>query len=162
MTVVRGYGPSTRFDDWGAGVCTETLRQLLGTCLGKGIDRAVYASALDPNHVVKVEPENTQGRFQNAAEWRVWQEVKWCAPLAKWFAPCKSISASGYVLVQERTDPVRLGELPDRVPSIFTDLKPENWGRLRSTGRIVCHDYGLYCANINPKRTRRATWSEES
>jgi hypothetical protein len=41
------------------------------------------------------------------------------------------------------------------VPSMFTDLKVQNWGMLN--GRLVCHDYGLTCTSL-PRSMRAAKW----
>ncbi len=91
---------------------------LIGKKIGEGLSRAVYEFN-DPNcwgrhidtgapmiasrsskYVIKVEKPG--GMFQNVQEWTVWHWVNG-TPLAKWFAPCISISPCGLYLVQERT-----------------------------------------------------------
>ena len=40
----------------------------------------------------------------------------------------------------DRTQPMRPGEEPEKMPAWLTDHKRANYGRLGK--RIVCHDYG--------------------
>ena len=129
----------------------------LGKKLGSGIARDVY-EFVDPAMVVKVARDDYPGERQNVAEWLTWECVEY-TELAKWFAPCVLISKSGSLLLQKRTQPVSTQELPTHVPSFFTDLKLENWGRLGK--RVVCHDYGSMARLITvglTSRLRKADW----
>lgn len=128
----------------------------LGDAMGYGTFRHVFNHATNPDAVVKLE--NGAQSFHNIAEWQVWQSVK-DTELAKWFAPCISISASGTVLVMQRAKPVSVDELPKLVPVFFTDLKAENWGLIGK--RYVCVDYGLHLLHERgmTKRMRRAYWT---
>lgn len=110
----------------------------IGDYISRGEYRSVYACGLDPSLVVKIEPRDTK-RFCNQIEWGTWKEAEAGYPeIAKWLAPCKSISAQGSVLLQARTKPIK--KLPKELPDIFADVKLENFGLYK--GRIVCHDYG--------------------
>ncbi len=115
----------------------ELANAIMGDMLGEGAFRRVYAHAMDPELVVKVEAGARC--FQNIIEWSVWQEAT--DNLRRWLAPCVAISPQGSVLFQRRCEPLRVSELPGRVPSILTDLKISNWGLFQ--GRPVCLDYGF-------------------
>ena len=130
---------------------------VVGAKLGQGAFREVYASKTNPKVVLKFETDD--GNFDNILEHEVWNRVK-DTEFAKWFAPVHHISDCGVILVQERTQPLAMSELPARIPAFFTDLKRQNWGRLN--GRIVCHDYGrnLLMENGMTKRMRKADWWE--
>lgn len=136
---------------------TEDLLLLL--CeqkLGEGVGRQAFVYRLDDSMVIKYAHGSG---FQNVIEYEIWQLVKDDKQLAKWFAPVVMISGLGNWLLQKRTHPVTAAELPKRVPTIFTDLKADNWGRL--DGRFVCHDYGsVLCRMIGSQthRLRRADW----
>ena len=109
---------------------------ILGNLIGSGSYRDVYEYKPNSKFVVKVEM-STARQFENVAEWAVWHEIKdtmW----AKYFAPCVSISHSGSVLIQERTEPIK--RMPKQLPNFMADLKRKNFGRIGN--RIVAHDYG--------------------
>lgn len=127
------------FDSFGTGVKRDFFGLFLGEEIGRGMSREVYAHALDPDLVLKIE--NEAGQFQNVFEWETWLRVR-DTEHAKWFVPCEEISPSGCILIQRRTHPIRLDELPEKVPAFMTDLKPSNWGLL--DGQPVCHDYGRH------------------
>lgn len=138
--------------DWGDVVLHDFVELFCGEKLGEGVGREVYVYALDETKVIKVE--TTAHSFQNITEWQVWQEVQH-TQYAKWFAPCHWISPCGIVLIQSRTQPVK--KPPEKIPNFFTDLKAENYGRLK--GRFVCHDYGLNLLVANGLgRVRMRKW----
>lgn len=117
----------------------EVTELIIGTkLLGEGQYRKVYEHAYNPHWVVKVE--SLSKNFANPLEWEAWTQLQFTR-ISGWLAPCLHISPAGGVLIQAKTSPIwDLDELPKRVPALFTDLKRENWGKLK--GRIVCHDYG--------------------
>lgn len=131
---------------------------MLGPYLGGGVARKVYVFAPDPTKVVKLEM--TQRQFQNVSEWQLWDETQWGVhqELRRWLAPCFFISHSGSVLIQGRTYP--LHQMPAEVPTIFTDLKPCNWGAYE--GHPVAHDYGrnmVMPRGLNGgRRLKKAEW----
>jgi hypothetical protein len=131
----------------------DLFHLVCGKVLGAGVARTVYEHAFDPTVVIKVE--EGAGSFQNVAEWQVWERIQYTA-LARWFAPCVAISPNGSVLVQRRTRAAL--NYPDKVPSFFTDIKPENFGML--DGNFVAHDYGyhLMLENGMSKRMKKADW----
>jgi hypothetical protein len=130
----------------------ELFNLVCGDLIGEGAFRKVYAHRGDPTVVVKVEEGGRS--FSNIIEWETWQQLQYMK-LGEWLAPCLDISSAGSVLIQRRALPVRRGELPDRVPKIFTDLKIENWGML--DGKVVCVDYGNLIFPA-PSATRKAEW----
>ena len=130
----------------------ELKNLVLGKKLGEGAFRAVYVHRQNDNLVVKVE--GGSGRFCNIIEWETWKQIQY-APLAKWFAPCVDISPCGSILLMKRVKPARLSEMPKQIPSVFTDLKVENWGMLE--GKPVCCDYGSLIYNFNA-RLKKAEW----
>lgn len=114
-----------------------------GEWIGRGAGREVWTFAPDPAYVIKFETATKS--FQNVAEWSTWDWVR-ATPFEKWFAPCKSISACGTILIQRRVEPIRDAERPKRLPAFLCDLKRENFGML--DGRVVCADYGMIPSSI--------------
>lgn len=136
---------------------TELIYLICGKLIGSGMTRDVYEFAFDSDYVVKIEDK--EGHFQNVIEWQTWQEVretKW----AKWFAPCHSISFNGSVLIQRKVKAVELKELPNKLPSFFTDFKTSNFGRLGK--QIVACDYGcnLLMSNGLSDKMRKCHWND--
>jgi len=125
---------------------------MTGKHLGGGMSRQVYAHPTDKTKVIKIE--DSVGHFQNALEWEFWNHWSWCKDVAKWLAPCHSISACGTFLIMERTEPLR--KAPEKLPQFLTDHKPENYGLLK--GRVVCHDYGRL---IFSAETKLKKWTGE-
>jgi hypothetical protein len=107
-----------------------------GAELGRGQYRAVYEHQLDKGKVLK---HDTCVNWSNVHEFSIWQEFK-DTPLGKWLAPVYWLSPRGIWLIQAKTTPIKVGNYPKKIPAIFADLKPSNWGMWR--GRPVCHDYG--------------------
>lgn len=136
----------------------DVASMVLGAHLGDGQFRSVFEWL--PRRGVVAKLENGAASFHNVTEHAVWSEVKG-SPLAKWFAPVVEISACGIILLQARTKPLKESErklFPKRVPAIFHDIKPTNWGWYQ--GRVVCHDYG-YNGILHNGLTcgmRRADW----
>ena len=131
---------SKALDDLFTGVVTGDFRDLvIGEQIGAGASREVYAWRPDDSLVVKVELDKFD--WSNIKEWDVWTAIQH-TKLAKWFAPCVEIAGNGAVMLQKRTEPARLSDLPDKIPAFFTDTKIANWGIL--DGQPVCHDYGLH------------------
>lgn len=143
-------------------VTTDQLAHLaafnvfLGDKLGEGIHRIVFECAIDPTLVVKVEFDERMN-FSNAAEWKNWNESRYYQPMADWLAPCVRISPCGRVLLQKRIIPMREDELPDKVPSFLTDLKPGNFGWYEN--RVVACDYSTLITSANAKRFKKAHWN---
>lgn len=131
-------------------------RLMTGPLLGSGCYRKVFALNHNPSLVVKVEQE--EGCFHNVREWDTWQTLQSAPKWNVWLAPCVAISPGGKYLLQVRTDPVRLNELPEKVPAMFTDRKVGNWGRLGK--RFVCHDYALTIVDYSLRRTKANWWLE--
>jgi hypothetical protein len=133
-------------------VCSEKL--------GTGVAREVFRSAFDPNIVFKFEKD--AGSFQNIIEWETWQNVRFTEGMktdyAQYFAPCLAISPCGTILAQAAARPLDHTELPEYIPSFFTDIKKDNFGIIN--GKVVCIDYGnnlLMTLGLNKKK-RKAEW----
>lgn len=125
--------------EWSQGVTLDLHKLFLGQRLGGGLSREVFEFAYDPRYVVKIETQY----FQNVTEMQVWGAVK-DTEWAKWFAPVKSISGFGSVLIMRRTSeptPRQKVNFPDKLPDFLADSRVENWGILN--GRWVMHDYGF-------------------
>lgn len=146
----------------------EAFNLLCGEQIGRGMSRQVFECALVPGCVVKIETDPQ--RFQNIIEWETWRIVS-CMSASRWFAECRWISPNGRILIQERTRPAGIGELPDKVPVWFSDLKRSNWGMAPSQKRggaagkewAVCHDYGtslMLQDGTATKRLKTADWYE--
>lgn len=108
----------------------------LGDLIGHGDSRSVYNFRLNSKMVVKID---RSGQFNNVSEWDIWHNVKDKPELAKFLAPCVHISSCGKVMIQAKTKPVTLEQLPEMVPAFFADRKLGNWGRIGK--HVVCHDY---------------------
>lgn len=134
------------------------LQQIFTQCMGWGENRQVWLMSHRDDLVAKLEKPGNK-RFQNAAEWLVWQGVKDFPHAAKWFAPCEWIGNGGAVLFMKRTMPAQPSQFPKKIPNYFTDMKRTNFGML--DGRFVCHDYGLLLRFIDAGLTsgmRKADW----
>ena len=128
-------------------VLEEFYYFMTGKHLGGGMSREVFVHPTDPTKVIKVE--NSAGKFQNVLEWQTWQDFKYAPKVAKWLAPCHSISDSGTFLIMSRTDPLPIKRLPAKLPQFITDHKIENMGLLDN--RVVCHDYAYTIATFDDK-----------
>lgn len=146
---------SVKDDFFNTTVSRDFFSAICGDLVGGGSCREVYACKFDESIVIKVEYRAHS--FQNVKEHMTWQEVMFTS-LSEWFAPVLSISPCGSVLVMKRTSQIRKEELPDKVPSLFTDLKASNWGII--DGKPVCHDYGFSLSNFSLKKMRKPDWED--
>ena len=135
----------------------ELLSSLLGVRLGRGISREVFVREFDESMVIKIE-DLEKGYFANVAEFQIWNQVVG-TPYARWFAPSRSLSLGGRLLMQARTLPPAIRDLPAEIPAIFSDVKIENFGMYE--GRLVCHDYAFLSNRFFSKkvRMRKASWA---
>lgn len=141
-------------DFFDTGIARDFFFAFCGERLGGGSARVVYACAIDPSLVVKIETASQS--FQNAVEWDIWHYWNDCEDVATWLAPCVSISPCGMVLLQKRTTPAAPDELPRKLPRFLTDTKCANYGRFE--GRIVCHDYGKVVTNLSTAKRKVEWW----
>lgn len=114
----------------------EDLKDLiLGELLGIGIHRKVGVFKPDTSLVIKcaIDYPNI-----NILEEEVWTTVR-DTQIAKWFAPCISISPCGMFLLQKRVETKPKAEYPKLIPSFFGDLKYKNYGWIGK--QFVCCDY---------------------
>lgn len=126
---------SNKFSDF---TCREMSKLMYGRLIGEGAYRKVYLNRLDPKTVIKVE-EGAQS-FCNVKEWEIWQQLEEHSS-HKFLAACKAISPCGSVMIQERTSPIPMHDLPKQIPSFLkSDLKSENWGWSLKK-HPACHDY---------------------
>lgn len=135
----------------------DLVNLLCGRKLGEGTYRTVFECAIDPTRVVK----HDNGRnFSNINEWQVHSEFAG-TPLEKWLAPVLWLSPRGLWLIQAKTLPIDISQMPDKIPAVFADTKVENWGLYQ--GRPVCHDYGNHNVYTLARKSglalRRANWS---
>lgn len=135
----------------------DLIDLVAGRLLGEGAYRRVFECKLDKTRVLK--HANLGKQAHNIIEYKIWDDVlQYDKILKNWFAPCYAISDQGLWLVQARTTPLSVRDLPKRIPKIMTDTKPANWGWYK--GRPVCHDYGnsLFRLNLIPKKFKKANW----
>lgn len=127
---------------------TDINTLVIGEKLGSGCSRDVFAFLPDMSKVIKVQ--TSAFNFDNVREWDMWLNSE-NFPLRRWLARCFTISKHGRVLIQERTYPCPDFMLPDEVPSVLGDLKPDNWGFVVRGGKkvLVCHDYANL-KSVNP------------
>lgn len=114
----------------------DLFNMVTGPDIGAGQYRRVYEHRFDKKLVIK---QDSGQNFSNLNEWQVWNEFK-DTTVGAWLAPVMHCSPRGLWLVMARTRPIPVGKFPKRIPALFCDIKPENWGMYR--GRPVCHDYG--------------------
>lgn len=115
---------------------SDLFGMFCGKEIGRGQYRTVWQHQLDKKLVIK---HDTCVNWSNVHEWSIFCELQY-GPLEKWLAPVYWLSPRGIWLIQARTTPLKDGQFPKRVPAMFSDVKPENWGMWR--GHPVCHDYG--------------------
>lgn len=104
--------------------------------LGIGVYRKVGLFKPDGSLVIKIALEDPS---KNYIEWEIWNNICQCKDLARWFAPCVSISTCGMFLLQKRVETKPKTEYPKLIPEFFTDTKYSNFGWL--DGKFVCCDY---------------------
>ena len=133
-------------------IAKEAFEMMKGEHLGTGSFRSVYCNRLNPEQLLKIEGDTHQRyQFCNVIEWIFWNDNKENPKIAKWLAPCVSISSNGKILIQRRVDLIPINyELPKKLPAFLTDLKRDNFGLL--DGRLVCLDYGLLPRDIVTKK----------
>ena len=115
---------------------SDLFGMFCGAQLGRGQYRTVYQHQLEPGRVIK---HDTCENWSNVHEFSMYREFQH-TPLGKWLAPVYWLSPRGLWLIQAKTTPIKPGKFPKKVPAIFADLKPANWGMWR--GHPVCHDFG--------------------
>lgn len=133
-------------------ILKECAGFMMGNIIGSGMSRGVYDYRYDPTKVIKFEygTEN----FQNVMEWRIWQEYKNCEEVARWLAPCHSISLNGNFLIMEKAADLQPDQIPNVLPEFLTDHKPENFGIIGAgkKKRVVCRDYGFVVLSLETKK----------
>lgn len=133
----------------------DLFHMCMGDEVGNGASRSVYVWRVDPSYVIKVDEG---GDFDNVAEWEAWDAAKG-TPAARWLAPVKFISPGGTFMLQKKTRPIEVHELPTHVPAWMTDFHEGNIGVLN--GRPVFHDYAnnkIAQFGMNTKRMVKAKW----
>lgn len=136
----------------------EAHDMLCGPLLGTGSARMVFRNRFDETKVVKIAI-NDFGVSQNIEEFHTWSSVEYVAKINSFFAQCYHVSTYGTVLVQEYIPDIPPGVY--KLPSIFTDLKAENYGLVRGTktNQVVCRDYGLHLMREQGMKFRMKNWT---
>lgn len=134
----------------------ELKNLVIGDYIGAGSFRDVYKYKQDDNLVIKCAFDDPQ---MNILEMEVWEMVKY-TEIAKWFAPCISISECGMFLIQKKVETGRKKDYPKKIPAFFSDCKYTNYGWLDN--KFVCVDYGSFVStSLNHKwsqRLKKAEW----
>lgn len=132
---------------------SDLFHLFCGKEIGSGEHRTVYEHWQNKNWVVKHDHGTN---WSNVNEFLIWNEFQH-SPLGKWLAPVEWISPRGLWIIQARTKPIPIGKFPKKIPSIFCDVNPSNWGLYK--GRPVCHDYGNHAVYEIVKRRGEALQS---
>jgi hypothetical protein len=145
--------------DWFQQIRTGNLVHFInkhcGKLLGKGLYRDVYELKGDKDYVIKIQRAMTQGDFSNALEWNYYQRNEDWDRLIRWLAPAIAIDETSQILVQRRAIFKTIDKYPEKMPSIFSDFKIQNYGWIDK--KFVCVDYaGLLLGNT--LRLKRAKW----
>ncbi len=117
----------------------QTIKLICGDKIGSGAHRDVYILKQNPEYVVKIERDMSNGNFANVTEWRNYIDNKYWTWFEQWLAPCEMINETGQILIQRRVVPGRRKDYPKYIPKRFTDLKITNFGWIGD--RFVCCDY---------------------
>ena len=132
-------------------ILKSAFDMLCDDMIGFGDHRIVFQSGMNQNEIVKIEHANVGA---NNIEFHIWHSVKG-TPNERWFAPVKSLSGDGKILVMAKTKPVV--RWPDKVPNCFNDMHSKNYGIYK--GNFVCHDYGSFPLIMNNAfRLKNAKW----
>ena len=134
------------------------VKNLCGQHLGSGLFRDVYVFKQDHKWVIKIERDTNNGAFANATEWRNWINNAEFSKMAKFLAPCLTISEYSNVLIQRRVMREIDGcknEFPKYIPSWFTDTKRGNFGFIGK--QFVCCDYS-FLRNVDFKMNKAKFW----
>ena len=136
----------------------ELNAYLFAEVLGEGEHRVVYAMQGNTEHVLKVTKEGRN--WANFAEKELW-DVAQNTPLAKFLAPCVSMSDGGRILCQRRVERLILPcEAPEYLPACLSGTHHGNLGIL--AGQVIMFDYGLNLARFNGidpmKRSKTRAW----
>lgn len=135
---------------------SELKKALLGKSIGIGSSRCVHDCKLSTSHVVKFEYKTF--RFDNVAEWLVWDYFRYAEWYKKWLAEVVFISKSGRILIQEKIEFPDI-KYPALVPNFFTDIRKSNFGFVGD--QLKACDYaasiGRMTGLINQKM-RKAKW----
>lgn len=133
---------------------SSVKRIVCGKFLDYGLFRDVYVCKQNPRYVVKIERDMSLGQFANVTEWRNFIDNERFTKFVKWLAPCRFISENGQFLIQDRVYIKPFSSYPSKVPSLFTDLKYQNFGFIGN--QFVCCDYS-FLLNV-PFRMKKAKW----
>lgn len=132
----------------------------IGNYIGEGCSRIVYEYTLDSKYVVKI-PNSEHGFSDNLMEFEIYGLLK-DTEYGKWLAESKWVSSDGAVLIQRKTKEIKPEDLPENLPSFFTDIKPSNFGKVGK--QIVCHDYASSIIRFvfltNLKKTQKVKKSD--
>lgn len=134
----------------------QIINKVCGNLIGSGKFRDVYELKGNPDYVVKFERDPSLARFANVCEWINWKDNYEWDYLYPWLCPCVDITETGQFLIQRRAQPLKPDQLPEKVPSLFTDLKPENFGWLEN--RIVILDYSFFAIHTPTNKFKKAKW----
>lgn len=131
---------------------------ICGDFIGEGNSRIVYNFKIDDRYVIKIDKG---GHFDNVSEWDLYHNIKHHHPEhLKILAPCHRISSCGRILLQRKTTPVKIQDLPAQVPDFLVDRKIQNWGKIGK--QIVCHDYANHSMYNKETKLQDANWWSDS
>lgn len=135
-----------------------TIKNICGELIAQGTYRDVYELKGNKNYVVKIERDMSTGQFCNACEYRNWCDNRFWDYLSPWLCPCVRINETSQVLIQKRAKPIKsIEELPSHVPSLFSDLKMSNFGKIGN--RVVILDYPWLRLFIPSRKMRKVDWT---
>ncbi len=111
-----------------------------------------------PQYVIKVAHsyealEMYAGIESNISEYKTWHHFK-DTELGKFLAPVHSISNCGRYMIMQRVHPIKSFPASLKLPDVFSDVKPSNWGILtdeKGKDRYVCCDYAILYLKGNIK-----------
>lgn len=140
----------------------KTAKQLIkSVCdekIGAGAYRDVFSIKNCSNYVIKIERDMSDGNFVNVAEWHNFVDNRYWDKMKVYLAECLMINHTGNVLVQRRVTQGQHDKYPEKIPSMFTDLKYQNFGWIGK--RFVCCDYP-YLKNVGFRMVKAKFWESK-
>lgn len=136
----------------------EIIKKVCGTRIATGTYRYVYEIKDFPDWVIKIERFPNLYMFCNVCEFRNYINHKNWDNFGEYLAPCEMINITGSVMVQRKVEFRPMDQYPDKIPSLFTDTKYQNFGWIGD--QFVCCDYPFLLLGEKLRMKRALWWNE--
>lgn len=136
----------------------DLIKNVCDKKISAGAYREVYTIKDCRSYVIKIERDLSNAPFANVGEYLNFIENRFWVKIKPYLAECVIISNDGKVLVQTK---IRQGDhhkFPKKIPSMFTDLKYQNFGWIGK--RFVCCDYS-FLKNVGFRMVKAKFWDQK-